>query len=118
MKSVGPSRQQRRVHTTGAAMWGLERTGRELTEDNVWIAARRRELHSLQAILNRLAAEKNAHHEAIAGAGTAGRIPSNLWPPAAPTTQPCAKPTPTSRRDRQPTIAGSTASRRPATHPG
>ena len=51
-----------------------ERTGRELTDDNVWIAARRRELHSLQAILDRLAAE-DAHREAIAGARTAGRIP-------------------------------------------
>ena len=53
----------------------LERTGRELTEDNVWIAARRRELHSLQAILDRLAADDAVHQDAIAGAGTAGRIP-------------------------------------------
>jgi hypothetical protein len=53
----------------------LERTGRELTEDNVWVAARRRELHSLQAILDRLAADEAVHREAIAGAGTAGRLP-------------------------------------------
>ncbi|WP_016888812.1 tyrosine-type recombinase/integrase [Mycobacteroides abscessus] len=51
----------------------LERTGRELTDDNVWIAARKRELHSLQAILDRLAADDN--NNAIAGAGTANRIP-------------------------------------------
>ena len=53
----------------------LQRTGRELTDDNVWIAARRRELHSLQAILDRLAADEAVHAEAIAGAGTKGRIP-------------------------------------------
>lgn len=53
----------------------LQRTGRELTDDNVWIAARRRELHSLQAILDRLAADDAVHQEAIAGAGTASRIP-------------------------------------------
>lgn len=52
-----------------------ERTGRDLTDDNVWIAARRRELHSLQAILDRLAADDAVHQEAIAGAGTANRIP-------------------------------------------
>ncbi|GAA2410802.1 tyrosine-type recombinase/integrase [Mycolicibacterium llatzerense] len=53
----------------------LQRTGRELTDDNVWIAARRRELHSLQAILDRLAADEAVHAQAIAGAGTKGRIP-------------------------------------------
>ncbi|SIL38738.1 transposase [Mycobacteroides abscessus subsp. abscessus] len=52
-----------------------QRTGRELTDDNVWIAARLRELHSLQAILVRLATEQSHAHEAIAGAGTANRIP-------------------------------------------
>ncbi len=52
-----------------------ERTGRELTDDNVWIAARRRELHSLQAILDRLDTADNPHGEAVAGAGTTGRIP-------------------------------------------
>jgi integrase len=52
-----------------------ERTGRELTDDNVWIAARRRELHSLQAILDRLDAADTPPWEVIAGAGTARRIP-------------------------------------------
>lgn len=51
------------------------RTGRELGDDNVWIAERHRELHSLQAILDRLTAEQTSHQEAIAGAGTANRIP-------------------------------------------
>jgi integrase len=52
-----------------------ERTGRELTDDNVWIAARHRELHSLQAILDRLTTNDTVHREAIAGAGTANRLP-------------------------------------------
>jgi len=51
------------------------RTGRELTDDNVWIRERLRELNSLDAILERLAAEETSHHEAIAGAGTARRLP-------------------------------------------
>ena len=41
----------------------------------MWIAARLRELHSLQAILDRLTNEQSLAHEAIAGAGTANRIP-------------------------------------------
>nr|MDT0522277.1 MBL fold metallo-hydrolase [Streptomyces sp. DSM 41633] len=52
-----------------------QRTGRELTDDNVWVAQRLRELHSLQAILDRLTADQRTHQEAIAGAGTANRIP-------------------------------------------
>lgn len=51
------------------------RTGRDLGDDNVWIAERHRELHSLQAILDRLTAEANSHQEAIASAGTTNRIP-------------------------------------------
>lgn len=53
----------------------LRRTGRELTDDNVWVTQRLRELHSLQAILDRLAADKASHTEAIVRAGTANRIP-------------------------------------------
>ena len=53
----------------------LARTGRELTDDNVWIAARLRELHSLDAILGRLTKEQAAHSAAISGAGTTGRLP-------------------------------------------
>ena len=41
------------------------RSGRELTDDNVWIAARLRELHSLNAILARLSTEEAAHAQAI-----------------------------------------------------
>jgi integrase len=51
------------------------RTGRELTDDNVWIRERLRELNSLDAILERLAADETPHNEAIAGAGTARRLP-------------------------------------------
>ncbi|MBI2706597.1 MAG: transposase, partial [Actinobacteria bacterium] len=51
------------------------RTGRELTDDNVWIRERLRELNSLDAILERLKADEATHHEAIAGAGTARRLP-------------------------------------------
>ncbi|MGW0454528.1 tyrosine-type recombinase/integrase [Gordonia otitidis] len=49
-----------------------ERTGRELTDDNVWIHERRRELASLDAIINRLHAESE---QIVAGAGTAQRLP-------------------------------------------
>jgi len=52
-----------------------QRTGRELTDDNVWGAERLRELHSLHAILDRLSADESTHHEAIARAGTTNRIP-------------------------------------------
>ena len=51
------------------------RSGRELTDDNVWIAARLRELHSLNAILAWLSTEEAAHAQAISGAGTTGRLP-------------------------------------------
>lgn len=51
------------------------RTGRDLTDDNVWIRERLRELNSLEAILDRLVADEATHNEAIAGAGTARRLP-------------------------------------------
>lgn len=52
-----------------------QRTGRELTDDNVWIRERLRELNSLEAILERLTDEEATHSEAIAGAGTGKRLP-------------------------------------------
>lgn len=52
-----------------------QRTGRELTDDNVWIRERLRELNSLDAILERLAADEATHNAAITGAGTAKRLP-------------------------------------------
>ena len=52
-----------------------QRTGRELTDDNVWVRERLRELHSLEAILERLAADETPRNDAIAGAGTARRLP-------------------------------------------
>ena len=52
-----------------------QRTGRELTDDNVWVRERLRELHSLEAILERLAADETARNDAVAGAGTARRLP-------------------------------------------
>ena len=51
-----------------------QRTGRELTDDNVWIRERLRELNSLDAILERIAAAED-DHAAIARAGTARRLP-------------------------------------------
>lgn len=54
------------------------RTGRELTDDNIWIRERVRELNSLEAILERLATDDTAHHEAIARAGTARRLPLHV----------------------------------------
>lgn len=53
-----------------------QRTGRDLTDDNVWIHHRRREIASLDAIIARL--EQNPATEAgdsIGGAGTASRTP-------------------------------------------
>ena len=48
------------------------RSGRELGEDNIWVIERRRELRSLEAIIERLSA--TADQEAVSGAGTgAGR---------------------------------------------
>jgi hypothetical protein len=52
-----------------------QRTGRELTDDNVWIAERLGELNSLDAILERLATDDAAHSDAFAGVGTARRLP-------------------------------------------
>ncbi|KXO95816.1 transposase [Tsukamurella pulmonis] len=57
----------------------LARTGRELTDDNVWARERIRELSSLQAVIERLdaeAAESAATTPVvIAGAGTRDRLP-------------------------------------------
>ena len=54
-----------------------QRTGRELTDDNVWIHERRREIASLDAIVERLqndpATAGNGH--SVGGAGTANRLP-------------------------------------------
>lgn len=50
-----------------------ERTGRELTDDNVWIHERLRELHSLRQIIDRLQAESDA--VATTGPGTGKRLP-------------------------------------------
>ncbi len=58
-----------------------ERTGRELTDDNVWVSERLREIVSLQALIARLSNHSDAlagsgsAPSAIAGAATAGRRP-------------------------------------------
>lgn len=58
-----------------------ERTGRELTDDNVWVSERLREIASLQAIIARLSDQANTLADsgsagaAIVGAATAGRRP-------------------------------------------
>ncbi|MGX9216722.1 tyrosine-type recombinase/integrase [Mycobacteroides abscessus subsp. abscessus] len=58
-----------------------DRTGRELTDDNVWVSERLREIASLQAIITRLSDQANtlAHNRsgdiAVAGPATAGRRP-------------------------------------------
>uniref|UniRef100_UPI003F58386D tyrosine-type recombinase/integrase n=1 Tax=Mycolicibacterium neoaurum TaxID=1795 RepID=UPI003F58386D len=54
-----------------------DRTGRELTDDNVWIAHRRREITSLEAIIARLGdADVPADGAAgVGGAGTTNRLP-------------------------------------------
>ena len=44
------------------------RSGRELGEDNIWVIERRRELRSLEAIIERLSA--TGAKEAVSGAGT------------------------------------------------
>lgn len=49
------------------------RTGRELTDENVWVRERLRELHSLQQIIDRLV--KDTDTVAATGAGTAKRLP-------------------------------------------
>lgn len=53
----------------------LDRTGRELTDDNVWIHERRREITSLDAIIDRLRTDEGADGRNIGGAGTANRLP-------------------------------------------
>ena len=83
-----------------------QRTGRELTDDNVWIRERLRELHSLEAILERLAADKDAPNEAIAGAGTADGFRFKSSRPAGPMIPRSAKPTPAPSHDRHPGLAG------------
>jgi hypothetical protein len=45
-----------------------QRSGRELGEDNIWVIERRRELRSLEAIIERLVA--TGTDEAVSGAGT------------------------------------------------
>ncbi|WP_420872677.1 tyrosine-type recombinase/integrase [Mycolicibacterium aubagnense] len=51
------------------------RTGRELTDDNVWIHQRRREVASLDAIIGRIEATDTDEAAGVGGAGTAGRQP-------------------------------------------
>jgi hypothetical protein len=56
-----------------------ERAGRELTDDNIWIRERHRELASLDAIIAKLREQPAANSgagAAAAGAGTANRLPS------------------------------------------
>ncbi|ORW11073.1 hypothetical protein AWC14_19345 [Mycobacterium kyorinense] len=52
-----------------------QRTGRELTDQNVWIHERRRELASLDAIIDRLRSDPAAQGNSVGGAGTANRLP-------------------------------------------
>ncbi|WP_457134609.1 tyrosine-type recombinase/integrase [Mycobacteroides abscessus] len=54
-----------------------QRTGRDLTDDNVWIHHRRREIASLDAIINRLQQHPDDGESgtSIGGAGTANRTP-------------------------------------------
>lgn len=57
-----------------------ERTGRTLTDENVWILERRRELASLDAIIERLHADDERSSDAspssgVVGAGTGKRLP-------------------------------------------
>lgn len=52
------------------------RTGRELTDDNVWITHRRREIASLDAIIDRVRTDPALRGQAaVGGAGTANRLP-------------------------------------------
>ncbi|SHY53373.1 Putative transposase/integrase [Mycobacteroides abscessus subsp. bolletii] len=53
----------------------LARTGRELTDTNVWVAERLREVSSLDAIIARLTDPAVPDSAAIAGAASAVRIP-------------------------------------------
>lgn len=53
-----------------------ERTGRDLTDDNVWVGQRRHEIASLNAIIERLNNDPAAGGDnSIGGAGTADRQP-------------------------------------------
>ena len=54
-----------------------QRTGRELTDENVWIHERRREVASLDAIIERLGTDTAVSEEgnSVGGAGTANRLP-------------------------------------------
>lgn len=54
-----------------------QRTGRELTDDNVWVHERRREIASLDAIIDRLRTDNSVseHGNSVGGAGTAKRLP-------------------------------------------
>ena len=83
-----------------------QRTGRELTDDNVWIRERLRELHSLAAILERLASDEDTPNEAIAGAAPPKGFRSKSSPPAGPMIRRSAKPTPAPSHDRHPGLAG------------
>jgi hypothetical protein len=69
-----------------------QRTGHELTDDNVWIRKRLRELNSLDATRARLAAEEAPKSVIIA-------------PPVEPMIPPRAKPTPAATFDRHPSLA-------------
>ena len=51
-----------------------QRSGRELGEDNIWIIERRREIASLNAIIDRLTGTQ-PENNSVAGAGTANRLP-------------------------------------------
>jgi hypothetical protein len=54
-----------------------QRTGRELTDENVWIHERRRELASLDAIIDRLRSDPATDAgNSVGGAGTANRLPA------------------------------------------
>ena len=50
-----------------------QRSGRELTDDNIWIVERRREIASLHAIIDRLTTTER--DSSVAGAGTTKRLP-------------------------------------------
>lgn len=52
----------------------FERHGRELTDDNVWVANRQREIASLDAIIDRLRSEEDTD-TTVGGAGTNNRLP-------------------------------------------
>ncbi len=78
------------------------RSGRELTDDNVWIHERRREIASLDAIIERLHTETGVAKQgsSVGGAGTSNRLPPLLQiKPAVATNLPCAKLTPPAAPD-------------------